>query len=151
MTRAAEENNALVEAYLQYLEHSRAYLEGLLAESPQRQAADDEAWETFHELSRRDAATAWTLILEVLRRCADEDLSLIGAGLLEEFVVLHPEMVADFDAMIRSNDRFLRAFQYVAMTGVPLPVQQRLNAALRARGVDPKWLVEYDETLEDDE
>jgi hypothetical protein len=34
---------------------------------------------------------------------------------------------------------------------VPLDVQRKMNAAMGERGVDPKFLVEYDEETEDEE
>ena len=139
-----QEQNELVQSYVTYLEHTRI-------DEFASTAADDEAWERFHELSRKDARTAWKLILEVLSRCGDDDVALVGAGLLGDFVVLHPEFASELEEAIRSNDRFLKAFQYVAMTGVPLEVQRRMNSAMGARGVDPKFLAEYDEELEDEE
>lgn len=138
-----EEQNELVQSYLTYLEHTRLDEFASTAE-------DDEAWQRFHDLSRKDARTAWKLLLEVLARCGDDDVALLGAGLLGDFVVLHPDFAREFEADIRTNDRFLKAFQYVAMTGVPLEVQRKMNAAMGERGVDPKFLVEYDEEIEDE-
>lgn len=127
----------LADSYLRYLE--------LVRVDPQ---AEDDTWEEFHELCRSNPRAAWQLLLEVLERCAEEDVSLVGAGVVQDLLFLHPELAPQFEDAIRSNDRFLRAFQYVAMTGVPLDVQRRLNAALADRGVDPKFLAEYDEEID---
>ena len=127
----------LVDSYLKYLELVRGDVQ-----------ADDATWEEFHELSRSNPRVAWQLLLEVLERCAEEDVALVGAGVVQDLLYLHPELAPELESEIRSNDRFLRAFQYVAMTGVPLDVQRKLNAALADRGVDPKFLAEYDEEID---
>lgn len=120
-----------------------AYLQYLTDPDPQ-----DETWDEFHELASSNPRAAWEILLEVSRRCGDDDLAMLGAGAVQHLLFLHPELAPQFEAQIRSDDRFLKAFQYVAMTGVPLPVQQRLNTALADRGVDRKFLVEYDEEIE---
>ena len=125
--------NSLVDAYLRYLTDP----------DPQ-----DEAWDEFHELATTDPCAAWEILLEVSKRCGDDDLAMLGAGAAQHLLFLRPELAPQFEAQISSDDRFLKAFQYVAMTGVPLAVQQRLNAALAGRGVDPKFLVEYDEEVD---
>lgn len=125
--------NDLVASYLRYLTDA----------DPR-----DETWDDFHELATTDPRSAWEVLLEVSRRCADDDLAMLGAGAVQHLLFLHPELAPEFEAQIRADDRFFKAFQYVAMTGVPLAVQQRLNAALADRGVDPKFLVEYDEEIE---
>lgn len=133
MSRTSEEKNQLVESYLRYLTDP----------DPQ-----DETWDAFHELAMSDPRGAWEILLDVSRRCPDDDLAMLGAGAVQHLLFLHPELAPEFEAQIRSDNRFLKAFQYVAMTGVPLAVQQRLNGALADRGVDPKYLVEYDEEIE---
>ena len=74
---------------------------------------------------------------------------MIGAGAVADLLHHHPNLASRFESEIRTNDRFLKAFQYVVMTGIPLAIQQRLNAAMADRGVDPKFLVEYDETYDE--
>ncbi len=133
MSRSLEEKIRLVESYLRYLTEP----------DPQ-----DETWDEFHELAVSDPRGAWEILLEVSRRCGDDDLAMLGAGAVQHLLFLHPGLAPEFEAQVRADDRFLKAFQYVAMTGVPLAVQQRLNAALADRGVDPKFLVEYDEEIE---
>ena len=129
----------LVTAYLEYL--TRLRTGGDAAES---------AWEDLDELLSDSPEKAWPVVLEILEKCDEEDVSMMGAGVLERLLLAHPKkFVERFEDRIRNDDRFLRAFQYAAMTGVPLPVQQPLNAALLDRGVDPKLVVEYDEVVED--
>lgn len=109
----------------------------------------EDAWETVDDLLSTTPDAAWPLLLEIVERCDDRDLGMFGAGALATLLVRHPAKFAGrFEHEIRTNDRFLRAFQYTAMSGVPLPIQQQLNAAQRDRGVDPKFIVEYDEELD---
>ena len=134
------EHEALVSSWLAYLEAVRAGGE-----------FDDDVWERFEELVTRQPKAALEVALAVVARAEEDDLSLIGTGVLQSLLVQHPQMAAkEFEAQVRSSDRFLQAFQYTAMTGVPLEIQRKLNAALLGRGVDPKYVVEYDES-EDDE
>ena len=129
----------LVAAYLEYL--TRVRTGGDAAET---------AWVDLDELLSDAPEKAWPVVLEILGKCDEEDVSMMGAGVLERLLSEHPKkFAARFEERIRSDDRFLRAFQYAAMTGVPLPVQQQINAALLDRGVDPKLVVEYDEVVEE--
>ena len=126
----------IVEAYLSYLRQLRSDA-----------SFEDDAWEQFDEIARRQPKAAFSIALEIVNRADEDDLALIGTSLMAGLIVQHPRAVAtEFEAALRSNDRFLRAFQYAAMTGVPLETQRRLNAAMLARGVDPKFVVEYDES-----
>ena len=134
----------LADAYVKYLEHVRVDTAG--QDNP-----NEDAWEQFDTLSRSNPRAAWKVLLEIVERCGDDDLSLLGASVLADFVVLHPDFAPQFEESIRTNDRFLKAFQYVAMSGVPLDVQRRMNAAMADRGVDRKFLVEYDEQTADEE
>ena len=134
------ELEALVSSWLAYLEAVRDGGE----------LDDDDVWERFEELVTRQPKAALDVALEVVARAGEEDLSLIGTGVLQSLLVQHPQMAAkEFEAQLRASGRFLKAFQYTAMTGVPLEVQRRLNAALLERGVDPKFVVEYDESEDD--
>lgn len=134
-----QENEELIRSYLEYLQDVRTDRAGM----------DDEAWERLEPVLSGNGQRAWKLALEILGRCDEEDVTMVGAGLLQTLLFSHPKLVERFENELRSNDRFLRAFQYVAMTGVPLAVQRRLNEAMAERGVDPKFLVEYDEVEED--
>jgi hypothetical protein len=145
MARTDEDNRRLVDAYLAYLEHVRVPSWPPPAENPH-----DEAWEQFDELITSHPRVAWTLLLEVVQRCAEDDLPMVGAGILEPLLAHDPALAGEYESQIRTNDRFLKAFQYAAMTGVPLEAQRQVNAAMAARGVDAKFLVEYDETIEED-
>ena len=148
----------LVDSYLAYLESIRvpadmpeegAEAERVLRElqertlhNPHLDASDD-----LDEMIATSPRSAWPLLTEVVDRCDDRDVAMLGAGILQTFTQMHAPAYADnLETQIRSSDRFFRAFQYVSMTGVPLAVQQRLNAALLARGADPKLVVEYDES-----
>ena len=133
------ENESIVTAWLAYLEAVRAGGE-----------FDDDVWERFEELVTRQPKAAMEVALAVVTRAEEEDLALIGTGVLQNLLVEHPQMAAkEFEAQLRSSDRFLKAFQYTAMTGVPLELQRKLNTALLERGVDPKFVVEYDESEDD--
>ena len=133
------EHEALVSSWLAYLEAVRAGGE-----------FDDDVWERFEELITRQPKAAMEVAVSVVDRADEEDLSLIGTGVLQNLLVEHPQMAAkEFEAQVRSSDRFLKAFQYTAMTGVPLELQRKLNTALLERGVDPKFVVEYDESDDD--
>ena len=146
MTTRAATSSDLADSFLAYLEEARVSLDAGRMPDDEH----DEAWEAVNELSRRDPPAALQVLLDVTLRCAEEDLPLLGAGALTELLRLHPELTPRFAQEIGANDRFFKAFQYVTMTGVPLDVQQRINDVLRERGVDPKYLVEYDETSDDD-
>jgi hypothetical protein len=105
-----------------------------------------DASDQVDEMVATSPQPAWTLLCDVVERCDQADLSMLGAGVLQTFTQMHAPAFADaIESQIRSSERFFRAFQYVAMTGVPLSVQQRINAALLERGADPKLVVEYDE------
>lgn len=145
MARTNEDNRRLVDAYLAYLEHVRVPTWPPPSDNPH-----DEAWEEFHGLITGTPRVAWTLVLEVLQRCADDDLPMVGAATLEPLLAHEPSLAGEFESQIRTNDRFLKAFQYAAMTGVPLDAQRQLNAAMAARGVDAKFLVEYDEVVDEE-
>lgn len=145
MARTDEDNRRLVDAYLAYLEHVR-----VPSWPPPPDNPHDEAWEEFDALITSDPRAAWKLVLEVLQRCDSEDLSMVGAGILEPLLAHAPALAGEFESQIRSSDRFLKAFQYAGMTGVPLDAQRQLNAAMAERGVDPKFLVEYDEVIEEE-
>ena len=132
-------NEELIRDYLRYLEQVR---------DPESEPEDD-AWERLDDLIHTNPRAAWDLIAEILERCADDDVAMIGAGFLENLLASQPRLAGDFEREIRSNDRFFRAFQYAGMTGVPLDVQRQLNTALLERGADPKFVTEYDEEVED--
>lgn len=129
----------LVDAYLTYLNNRGADPDG-----------DFETWEALDELVQRNPGAALDAIREIVARCSEDDVAFLGASALESLLYAHPRLIDRFESEIRTNDRFFKAFQYVAMTGVPLDVQRRINDVLRERGVDPKFLVEYDESVEDD-
>ena len=129
----------IVEAYLSYLRQLRSDA-----------SFEDDAWEQFDEIAGRQPKAAFSIAVEIVSRADEDDLSLIGTALLASLLARHPGVVAaEFETALRSNDRFLRAFQYAAMTGVPLETQRRLNAAMLDRGVDPKFVVEYEESEEE--
>ena len=143
-----EEQSELVASYLRYLASIR--LPADFSDDEGDEQPPDEAWEAFDEVIAKQPQTAWTLLLEVVSRCEEDDLPMVGAGLVESVLWRHPRLADAFERQIRRDDRFLQAFQYVGMTGVPLPVQQQLNKALLDRGVDPRYVVEYDEEVDDE-
>ena len=133
------EHEQIVEAYLSYLRQLRSDA-----------SFEDDAWERFDKIAELHPRPAFSIALEIVNRADEDDLALIGTALLAGLIAQHPGAVAaEFEAALRSNDCFLRAFQYAAMTGVPLETQRRLNAAMLDRGVDPKFVVEYDESEEE--
>ena len=158
--KQSDDNRDLVASYLRYLEHLRLPddLPGVGDDAERLMAAmhdrahnnpHEAAWDDLDGLMTSNPDAAWPMLLSVLERCHQSDLSMIGAGALERLLVQNPKpFAARYEEQIRSSDRFFRAFQYVRMTGVPLPVQQQLNRALLDRGADPKYVVEYDEDVE---
>jgi hypothetical protein len=151
----------LVDSYLAYLESIRVpddlpsdpdaaadvlrRVQERVFHNPHLSASDD-----LDEMIATAPRSAWPLIAEIVDRAHAGDHAMLGAGVLQTFTHMHAASFADqLDEKIRTSDHFFRAFQYVAMTGVPLAIQQRLNASLLARGADPKLVVEYDETEDD--
>src|SRR5688572_2144781 len=129
-----EELDRLVAAYLADLEKQ-----------------EDETWEELDELMSADIERSWRFATRVVQRVPDDFLSMVGVSVLGSLLNRQPSRLADrFDSEIRGNERFFKAFQYASMTGVPLTVQRRLNAALIEKGADPKFVGEYDEDGEDD-
>jgi hypothetical protein len=157
-----EEEQTLIEEYLKYLDHERLpmdppttkeELERLLDEMSALAATNpySEAWVTLHDLVYTDPEAAWRVTLGILGRTVEEDHNQLGAGPLEQLIWRHPAVFVDrFEAEILGDMRFRDAFTYVRMGGVPLTVQRRLNAALVHTGVDPRSLIEFDETIPDD-
>ena len=110
----------------------------------------EDMWDELEELLAGDAETAWRFATRVLEDASESSLSMIGVSILGNLLWRQPKRFADrFETAIRSSDRFFKAFQYASMTGVPIEVQRRLNAALLEKGADPKFVSEYDEDVDD--
>lgn len=110
----------------------------------------EDTWDELEELLSGGLETSWQFVTRVLEDAPEGSLPMIGASILGSLLWRHRERIAErLENGIRSSDRFFKAFQYASMTGVPLDVQRRLNAALIARGADPKFVVEYDEDVDD--
>ena len=110
----------------------------------------EDTWDELDEVLSGDLETSWKFAMRVLEDAPADSLSMIGVSILGNLLWRHPKRVVDrFETAIRSNERFFQAFQYASMTGVPLDVQRRLNAALIEKGADPKFVVEYDEDVDD--
>lgn len=157
-----ETKKAVVDSYLAYLASIRIPDDlpndpddaARLLRSVQERALDNphlDASDDLDEAIATSPRSAWPLLTEVVERADERDLPMIGAGILQTFTQLHAQAYAEhIESQIRTSERFFRAFQFAALTGVPLAVQQRLNAALLARGADPKLVVEYDESEEEE-
>src|SRR5688572_19898873 len=105
----------------------------------------EDLWDELDELLGGDVETSWKFATRVLAEAPESALAMIGVSILGNLLWRQPQrFVSRFETAIRTNDRFFRAFQYASMTGVPLEVQRRLNAALIEKGADPKFVTEYD-------
>ena len=111
----------------------------------------EDLWDELDELLGGDVETSWSFATRVLEQAPDGALAMIGVSILGNLLWRQPQRFAGrFEAAIRSDDRFFKAFQYASMTGVPLDVQRRLNAALIEKGADPKFVTEYDEDADEE-
>jgi len=98
------------------------------------------------DLIETSPSVAWKELLALIERSDADDLPMLGAGVIQAFTYTHAKPYAErIETEIRSSERFFKAFQYAALTGVPLSIQQNLNRALLDRGADPKFVVEYDD------
>ena len=157
-----EEEQTLIEEYLKYLDHERLPMDPPMTKEDFKRRLDEmsartatnphfEAWETLHDLVDTEPEAAWRVTLGILGRTVEEDHHQLGAGPLEELIWRQPAAFVDrFEAEILGDMRFRDAFTYVRMGGVPLTVQRRLNAALVRTGIDPRTLMEFEETIPDD-
>lgn len=120
------------------------------------------ARQNHEELSREDEAESVLeyidadpdrmrrIAMELTRSVDPRDLPNLGIILLGPLLSASPLLVArEFELQIRESEAFRVAFGRVSMTGVPLDVQKRLNAAMIESGADPRSVVEYDEETDD--
>jgi hypothetical protein len=147
MAMTPQERHDLVDAYLKHLEY--------LGHRPSTERIESdpwfEAWEEVSDLCGKDPETALSVLLELIDRCKAEDLYRIGAGPVEELVYQHAvEFAERIERLLRTNDRFLEAYQCVRMGGVPLTIQRQLNDVLVERGVPRNSLMEFPESYDFD-
>lgn len=110
---------------------------------------EDEA-ESVLEYIDADPARMRRVAIDLTQRVDPRDLPNLGIVLLGPLLVASPLLVeSEFEQQIRSSEAFRTAFARVSMTGVPLEVQKRLNAAMIESGADPGAIVEYDEEIDE--
>lgn len=103
--------------------------------------------ESILDLIEQDPSRMMGIALEILASADEADLSNAGIVLLGPLLRERPlELAGEFEAMIRSSESFRKAFSRVSMTGVPLEIQRTINAAMIDSGADPRLVVEYDES-----
>lgn len=111
-------------------------------------AGQDEA-ESILDLIEREPRTMLEAAIDLVALVDKQDLPNLGIVLLGPLLVTSPLLVADeFERQIQESEAFRTAFARVSMTGVPLEIQKRLNAAMLTAGADPRAVVEYDEDPE---
>lgn len=152
----AEEREAVVAAYLKYLEWVRMPAElPTSREEMERMIADVDAkvrdnphvdgWEEVEWLTQHDPQTAWSVFLESIARCDPQDLSTIGAGSLETFVSDHGvQFLHEILREIADNERFREAFRFLNL-GSDFPAEEgrRINQALVDQGVPEHELIDW--------
>lgn len=106
------------------------------------------AWEAVTQLVDTDPERAWLVLLEAIRRCAQNNEYMIGAGPLEELLVKHPRLFASRVAEnLSSNPRFRSAFEIANFSTEYATVEDAnyFNATLVAAGVPaslvPEWRI----------
>ena len=110
---------------------------------------EDEAESMLVEIES-DPGRMLGIALELVRRVDPRDLPNLGIILIGPLLVTSPLLVEEeFEKQIRESEAFRAAFARVSMTGVPLDVQKRMNAAMLEAGADPRSVVEYDEEIDE--
>ena len=156
-----ERHEELIAGYLKYLEWIRLpegfspdpqNIADVLAHHEQLAATNpySDAWDDFHLELGRHPKTGWTMLLAAIERCHASDLSNIGSGELEVFFFRNAIEFGDrIEHEIRTNARFLDAFKYAEMGGVPAHIWQRFNRVLAEMGVPEEQLSEWSWVDED--
>jgi hypothetical protein len=114
-----------------------------------RQSSEEDyfwAWEAVTELVASDPERAWIVLLAAIRLCAQNNESMIGAGPLEELLVMHPRLFASRVAeQLSSSSRFRAAFEMVRFSTEYASVEDAnyFNATLLAAGVPASLVREW--------
>jgi hypothetical protein len=129
----------LVDGYLTHLDNQRPLESHRYREAIKTAVENDShfwAWEALTDAVERLPERAWLLLLKIIDLAPEDVLHVIGAGPLEELIVNHPDVIADWvEAQLRSNDKFRTAFRSVYLFDVPERCWSRFNQVLREVGV----------------
>lgn len=141
-----EKRERLISGYLDYL----AYLR-VPADVPTQRHAEYFArnphwhyWDEFYDFIGKDPEFAWNALLEIIERCHEDDLKMLGAGDLESFLFENaPAFAERYERQLRTNPRFFKAFRSVYMGGIPERIWRHLNDVLADLGVAREKLAEW--------
>ena len=123
---------------------SRLVIEGYLAQLHGWEGDNHWTWSVVDELVHHRPDLAWPILLELIRRVPDDELGLLAAGPLEDFIADHgPRIIDALEAEAATNPRLCRALSGVWQNATPPSVWTRVEV-LMDRSVDldagpPEW------------
>lgn len=89
------------------------FVKKYLAEMADRSSDSQEQWELLDDMIDDDPEKALQIIVALTRAVSEIDLSRIGAGPLEEFLVQHPEYAASVVDLLPAEPRLGKALAFV--------------------------------------